>query len=177
MISPERDAALGGLEAVYFENHAKLRGFLVRGVGDLADDLLQELWLKLQRNTIGPVADPRSYLFRMAYNLMLDARKRTSRADRQARSWSEAMGTTAVGVSDDPASDRILIARELLVRVNSLIDDLGEPTAMIFRQHRIAGKTQRLLAMELGMGLSTVEKHLRKAYRAIIAFVETGDEA
>lgn len=177
MKSPAREAAISGLEAVYFENHAKLRAFLVRGVGDLADDLLQEMWLKLQRSEIGPVADPSSYLFRMAYNLMLDARKRISRADRQAQSWGDAVGPIAAGVSDDPASDRILIGREMLRKVNSVIDGLGEPTATIFRQHRIAGKTQRLLSIELGMGLSTVEKHLRKAYRAIIAFGAAGDEA
>jgi RNA polymerase sigma-70 factor (ECF subfamily) len=39
----------------------------------------------------------------------------------------------------------------------------------VFRRFRIEGVGQRLIADELGVSLTTVEKDLQKAYRAMIA--------
>jgi RNA polymerase sigma-70 factor (ECF subfamily) len=44
----------------------------------------------------------------------------------------------------------------------------GERTDHIFRRHRVEGASQKEIAKELGISLSAVEKHLQKAYRALI---------
>ena len=67
------------------------------------------------------------------------------------------------------------MARETLAAVEARLDALGDPAALIFRRHRVDGLTQRRIADELRMGLSTVEKHLRRAYAAILGL--EGDEA
>jgi RNA polymerase sigma-70 factor (ECF subfamily) len=69
-----RDMVTSGLSAVLIANRAPLLRFLrARGAGDDAEDIMQELWLKVDRlEAEGPIADPRAYLFRMADNLMHD---------------------------------------------------------------------------------------------------------
>jgi RNA polymerase sigma-70 factor (ECF subfamily) len=57
--------APSGLEAVYLDHRAALVRFLrARGAGDRAEDLVQELWLRIVSTPSGPVFDPLNYLFR-----------------------------------------------------------------------------------------------------------------
>jgi RNA polymerase sigma-70 factor (ECF subfamily) len=46
---------------------------------------------------------------------------------------------------------------------------LPERTAFIFRQYRVEGASQKAIADELGISLSAVEKHLQRAYKAVLA--------
>ena len=167
------------LEACFLENRARLFGFLRHaGAGDQADDLLQEAWLRLNatRAASAEIAEPLSYLFRLLHNLVLDWRRGEIRTRRRDESWADVTGSARPGVSEEPAGERVLIARATLAAAQRTLDDLGEPTAGIFRRHRLGGMTQRRIADELGMGLSTVEKHLRRAYRAMIELAETLDD-
>jgi len=164
------------LEAAFFENRAKLLGFLRHaGAGDHVEDLLQEAWLRLSTASFGdgPVVEPLSYLYRLLHNLVLDWRRGEIRTRRRDESWADVTGVANPGVSEEPTAERVLIARAHLDAAQRALDDLGEPTAGIFRRHRLGGMTQRRIAEELGMGLSTVEKHLRKAYRAMIELAES----
>lgn len=161
----------GGLQAVFLANRAPLLRFLkARGAGDAAEDLLQDLFLKLQSAPpSAPVAEPLSYLYRAADNLMLDRRRSTIRRTAREEAWGEVADGAEPGVSDAPSADRVLVARDELVRVQRALDALGTRTATIFRRHRIDGIGQRDIAQEEGISLSAVEKHLQKAYRTLIA--------
>ena len=166
-----------GLEAVFLANRSRLLGFLkAHGAGDAAEDLLQELWLKLQASRTGPIAQPLSYLYRAANNLMVDRHRAQRQAAQRERHWTEATGATRPGQSDDPASDRTLVAREQLARAEAVLADVGDRAAAVFRRHRLDGIGQRQIAAEMGVSLSTVESDLRKAYRAMIALRRTFDE-
>jgi RNA polymerase sigma-70 factor (ECF subfamily) len=72
-------------------------------------------------------------------------------------------------------AERRLIAAQTLAEVEARLAVIGDPAAALFRRHRIDGVTQRRLAEEFGMGLSTVEKHLRRVYAAILDL--GGDQA
>src|SRR3546814_10459642 len=63
-------SAHNGLLQTFAEARAALSRFLVtRGATpDEADEILQELHLKLLTENMGPVAQPRAYLYRMASN-------------------------------------------------------------------------------------------------------------
>ncbi len=166
-----------GLEAVFLSNRDRLLAFLrTHGAGDAAEDLLQELWLKIASAPTGPIAQPLSYLYRSANNLMLDRYRSQQQAVRRDQDWTEA-ATTIPGQSDDPSSERRLIAREQLRLAQAALDALGERTAAIFRRHRIDGVGQRDIAAEFGVSLSTVESDLRRAYRAMIELRSKFDEA
>lgn len=165
-----------GLEAVFLSNRDRLLGFLrAHGAGEAAEDLLQELWIKLSAAPSGPIAQPLSYLYRAANNLMLDRYRSQQQATRRDRDWTEA-ATTMPGTSDEPSSERRLIAREQLRIAQAALDQLGDRPAAIFRRHRLDGVGQRDIAAEFGVSISTVEADLRRAYRAMIDLKERLDE-
>ena len=166
-----------GLEAVFLSNRDRLLAFLrSHGAGDAAEDLLQELWIKLTAAPGGPIAQPLSYLYRAANNLMLDRYRSHQQATKRDHDWTEA-ATTVAGQSDDPSSERKLIAREQLRLAQAALDALGERPAAIFRRHRVDGVGQRDIAAEFGVSISTVEADLRRAYRAMIELRSRLDEA
>lgn len=157
-----------GLEAVLMNNRPALFRFLAaRGAGADAEDLLQELWLKARRPPSGPIADPLAYLYRMADNLMLDRRRAGQRRTRRDDQWNDVAGSGTGGVSDQPSADRILLARERLRTVDAKLALLGERTTAIFKRYRIDGVRQQDIAVQFGISLSAVEKHLQKAYAAL----------
>ena len=159
----------GGLEAVFFTHRETLLRFLrARGAGDAAEDLLQELWLKASAGVSGPIADPLAYLYRVANNLMLDRRRGELRRERRDQDWTELTGGPVLGVSDAPSGEQVLIARERLAATEAALKELGERTELVFRRYRVEGASQRQIAGELGISLSAVEKHLQKAYRALV---------
>ena len=168
-----------GLEAAFLENREKLLRFLqARGAGDDAEDLLQDLWLKIGDRPTGPIASPMSYLFRSADLLMIDRYRSRRQSDRREQAWTDATGATVMGVSDAPSADRELAARQLAEMVARILDEIEPPrVGAIFRRHRIDGIPQRRIAEEFGVSLSTVESDLRRAYRALAEFRETLDEA
>ena len=77
---------LGGLRAVFLAERAMLLRLLVARLGSVeeAEDALQDLWLKLETVTGGPIAEPLGYICRMANNIAVDRRRR---AARRPRAW------------------------------------------------------------------------------------------
>ena len=153
----------GGLEQVYLVHRPQLLRFLrARGAGEAAEDLLQELWVRASAGASGPIRDPLPYLYRTANNLMLDRRREALRRARREEEYSDA------GEKTEPSSEQALAAREQLAEVARTLDGLGERTAAIFRRYRLDGRSQREIAEEQGISLSAVEKHLQRAYRALV---------
>jgi RNA polymerase sigma-70 factor (ECF subfamily) len=161
--------AAAGLEQVYLVSRPALLRFLrARGAGDAAEDLVQELWLKASAAVSGPVRDPLPYLYRIANNLMLDRRRADLRQAKRDHLWSSADEAVGEPASDAPSDERALIARDELAAAETALKALGERTEIIFRRFRVEGLSQAAIAAELGISLSAVEKHLQKAYRALI---------
>lgn len=154
-----------GLEAVFLSNRATLQRFLrARGAGDAAEDLLQELWIRAAAGAAGPIRDPLAYLYRTANNLMLDRKRAELRTTRRDDAWAADL---AAG-GGAPGHERTLVAREELAAAAAALAALGERTETIFRKFRLDGMSQPDIAAELGISLSAVEKHLQKAYRALV---------
>jgi len=173
-MSPAPDS---GLQAIFIANRDKLLRFLMaQGAGEAAEDLLQELWIRVSTRATAPIAQPLSYLYRAANNLMLDRYRSNQQAIRRDASWLEAQ-TADLAVSDAPSDERSLIAREQLLLAERTLDALGPRVATAFRRHRLEGVPQKIIARELNVSLSTVEADLRKAYRAMIELRRTLDEA
>lgn len=158
-----------GLEAIFMANRPMLlRFFTARGGGGDVDDLLQELWFKVRSAPSGPIGEPSAYLFRMADNLLLDRRRGDMRRARRDDQWTGLTRGAVHDVSDEPSAEQVLVSRERLRIVDRAIDALGDRTATIFRSYRIDGFSQKDIAAKTGISLSAVEKHLQKAYRALV---------
>lgn len=158
-----------GLAAMFMTMRGELLRFLAaRGVGDEGDDLLQDLYEKLATRPIGPVGQPRAYLYRMLDNLLLDRRRAAARRASRERNWTEAQNGDAVDLDPGPSAERILIGRERLAAVTGALERLPERTVTILRRYRIDGIAQSRIAADIGISVSAVEKHLQRAYRAIV---------
>jgi RNA polymerase sigma-70 factor (ECF subfamily) len=166
-----------GLKAVLLANREKLLRFLAsHGAGDAAEDLLQELWIRVSTAAQGPVAQPLSYLYRAANNLMLDRYRSMQQAAKRDADWVS-VATSGTGEAEEPSAERPLIAREHLRLAEETLDALGPRAAAIFRRHRIDGVPQKVIAREMNVSLSTVEADLRVAYRAMVDLRRQLDEA
>lgn len=61
-----------------------------------------------------------------------------------------------------------MIAKEQLKVIRESLLRLPERTLLVFRRFRLEGVGQKQIAAELGISLSAVEKHLQRAYRALL---------
>ena len=164
-----------GLEAVLIAERDTLLRFLrARGAGDAAEDILQDLWLRLSSAQTGPINDPRGYLYRAANNVMHDRFRSAQRHRKRDGEWMSVHGGDTAA-SDTPLPDRRLIARAMLDRAEAALRDEGERVLEIFRLFRIEEMGQRAIAQHLGLSLSTVEKDLQKAYRTLMRLKDMQD--
>ncbi len=166
-----------GLHQVLSENRDLLLRYLrAHGAGEAAEDLLQELWLKVSSSSAAPVAAPLSYLFRAATNLMIDRR----RAERQARTreeeWSGLSDRLSTSAAGEPGPDRQFDGRRRLALVERELAALPSRALSVFRQHRVEGRTQREIAAAMALSRSTVESDLRMVYRLLAELKEKLDE-
>lgn len=155
---------MNGLQRVLLDERGRLLRFLAaRGAGDDAEDLFQDLWQRIATTAVNPVAEPLAYLFRAAENLIRDRRRTAASRDRRQQAWYEAVPSA----EEQPGSERALIARERLRAAEAALEGLGARAETVFRRYRLEGVGQAVIARELGVSLSSVEKDLQKAYRAL----------
>lgn len=163
---------------MFLENREKLLRFVrSRGAGDAAEDLVQEVWLRISATAPGPIASPLSYLFRTADTLMIDRYRSVRQAEKRDRDWSELHAGGDGEASDQPSAERHVVARQDAAQVMAALENLGPRIAGVFRRHRVDGLSQRQVAEEFGISLSTLESDLRTAYRALREWKERRDEA
>jgi len=163
----------GSLIDSFMAHRAALARFVAYRCGGDGDDLMQELWIKVQQVET-PIERPLPYLYQMAHRLVLDTRRGASRARDREHSWSMVSGHLEEG--EAAVAERALLAREQLVRVEATLTRLGARAARIFTRYRLDGVEQRRIAEELGVSLSTVEKDLRRSYAALSSLKGESDE-
>jgi RNA polymerase sigma factor (sigma-70 family) len=160
----------GGMRQLLVEMRDELKRFMLSRQCDPAevDDLLQDLFVKLTTGKTGPVGNPRAYLYQMANNLLLDRRRGRHRQAQRDDSWARSQ--FGQDLREDPAAspERVAIDRNLLVQVEVTLSEMPERTADILRRYRLEGQSQKVIAEQIGISLSAVEKHLQRAYRVLL---------
>lgn len=175
--APRRAMKQQGLQQIFEENREQLLRYLrAHGAGEGAEDLLQELWLKVTTTVSGPIASPRNYLFRAATNLMIDRRRSEGQAMRRELEWSGLADRLPGSAANDPGPERELDGRRRLALVEAELAKLPPRALSVFRQHRIEGRTQREIAAAMSLSASTIESDLRVVYRLLDELRERLDE-
>ncbi|MFV0624326.1 sigma-70 family RNA polymerase sigma factor [Sphingomonas sp. ac-8] len=168
----EPDSTPDGLGQVLVEERARLLRFLAaRGAGDEAEDVLHDLWQRLIATPSQPIADPVAYLFRAAENVMRDRRRSSVSRARRQQDWHDASAVE----HEEAVGERVLIARQRLREAESVLAAQGPRVSTVFRRYRLDGVGQAAIARELGVSLSSIEKDLQKAYRALAQLRESFD--
>jgi len=165
-IQPVPDQA-SGLAQIYGEIRHELLRFLTARVGDAAEaeDILQELWIRLQSADAGPVANGRAYLYRAAQNQALDRARSRQRRDRRDGEWvaGHADLSGAEPADTRPNAEAAMLAREDAEALAKAIEALPEGAGRAFRLHKIDGLSHAQVAARLGISKSGVEKHIAVA--------------
>lgn len=150
-----------------YELHAHdVRRFLRRrsGCAATAEDLTQETFVRLMNvATLDDVNNMRSYLFRIASNLLIDHQRMRS-AKSQPREIVEL--ERAYDLRDEaPGADVLLLQRDQLRQVGAFLGELPASCREIFWLSRIVGMANHEIAERRGVCLSTVEKNISSATR------------
>lgn len=167
-----------GLTRVLEEERSRFMRFLIARTRDpdLAEDLLQDARAKLLKGgVVSTVAQPVPYLFQMLANMVADHRRSERARAQRARDW----GDRGEGIEPDRADcvtpERYASDRDMLEKTLEALGELPERTRQIFIAYRLEGTSQKQIATDLGLSLSAVEKHLQRAYRAVIDIREKLD--
>lgn len=145
------------VEAYYEE----LRRFVLRRTrsASLADDVVQETWIRARATAAVMPANPRAYLYRMAGNLAVD-RLRRDRAVADRTTGDAGIERMACPA---PAPDRVMQARQELAILSDAVRRLPPKCRTVFLLYRGHGLTMRQIAVRLGISEKTVEKHIARA--------------
>jgi len=164
-----------GLRAVFLERRTVIIRLLTARLGnaDEAEEVAQDLWIKLERNPAGPVAEPAAYLFKMANNLATDRRVAGRRGQARDSHWVDLQPTDV----EIPSIEREVLGRDALACIGVVIADMPERMRTALIQFRLEGLAQREIAANLGITVSGVEKLLARAYHLLAAENELGADS
>jgi RNA polymerase sigma-70 factor, ECF subfamily len=159
-LTSARDDALDAVRA-------RLHAFLARRVEspEVADDLTQEVLLRLLQHQDGSIDNPTAWLYRVARNLLIDYyRSRGS----QYRLHAGDPATAATVLAEEPFSDDPQAAqRELAGCLNSLVDQLAEPYRSAVTAVDFDGQTQTEVARMLGLSVSGMKSRVQRGRRQL----------
>ena len=147
-------------------HEAALRGWLSRKtVHSLdVDDIVQECYAILASlASVEHIANPRAYLFRTAYSLILQNVRRSNVVPIQAIEDLQNFEATW----DAPSPEDEVSSRRELQRLIDFLETLPARCREAFQLRRIDGLSQREVAQQMGLSENTVEKHIGKALRAL----------
>jgi RNA polymerase sigma-70 factor (ECF subfamily) len=141
---------------------------------DEAQDILQELWIRLRQLRPGPIANGRAYLYQMANNLVLDrVRERRRRAVRD-QNWVQQNFEVAQGAPGEshaldtsPRPEEALSEADELRQLQLAIAALPERARQVFCLHKLDGLGHAEVANRLGITRSAVEKHIAVAMKSL----------
>ena len=145
------------VEAYYEE----LRRFVWRRTGSacLADDVVQETWIRATITSAAMPDNPRAYLYRMVGNLTIDQLRQEGK---QPCAATEDLVLEQIA-SPAPPPDMAVAAQQELVVLVEAVRGLPEKCRLVFLLYRGRGLTMRQIATRLGISEKTVEKHIARA--------------
>ncbi|WP_172834448.1 RNA polymerase sigma factor [Nitrospira japonica] len=140
---------------------------------DTAADLIQETYLKLVRLANTTTVDhPRALLHRIATNLAIDH----LRASKSGIVATEPLEAALERPCPIPSQERELIGKERLERFIQVVDTLPPRTREAFLLYRVYEYSYREIATKMGISVSGVDKHIRRAIEHTCASIESLDE-
>ncbi len=165
---------------VYLEQRPALLRFLIARFRNetIAEDILQEMYLKLERAEISaPVSNVPAFLYKVANNLALDFRKKRLRRETRDKDWEDSRSVNSYSepVPDVADPDTAFDAKRRLERVIAAEQELPPQCRRVFILHKFKELSYREVAERLGVSKGTVEKHMSKALKHLVHHAQDSD--
>lgn len=162
-----RFSSLSQAVEAYYE---ELRHFIRRRTGSrsMAEDVVQETWIRANTTTVDLPDNPRAYLYRMAGNVAVDHLRRRQvweRVEQPLANETDEHGIQTLETVPDGAPDLLeaLTSQKQLVALNAAVSELPDKCREVFLLYRGHGLTMREIAERLSISDKTVEKHIARA--------------
>lgn len=141
------------------------------GDRDLADDVVQEAYMKLMQSTTPTgVQQPVAYCMRVVRHLCIDHLRRRQTEQQLLGEEDEGLAQEAgAGTPEHQA-----IGRQLLQCVDRCLRGLPARTRQAFVLHRVHGHTQQEVAQRLGVSTALVNAMVQDAVRALARCPDLG---
>lgn len=171
-VAPASGEAVGmdDLEAWFVREvlplEAVLIQYLSRGGRSRTDveDLRQDLYEKVCSAARNGIPNPtRPFVFTIARNLLVDRMRHEQVVPFDSVENIEELSLAI----DEPAPDRVVIARQELRRLQAALEKLPERQRNAIIMRKINGLTIREIAQRAGVANRTVEEHLTEGIRAL----------
>ena len=144
---------------IFLRHRLALIGYATKITGnrDLADDIVQEAWLRLERAAARELPDhPLAYLYRIVRNLAFDDHRKSGRESQIVRHVD--FVDLSKRPDDAPTPERAIIAKSELERVRMAMAELPERTRKALEMHRFGGFKLREIASELGVSITLAHR-------------------
>ncbi len=156
------------LEALALRYRGALNRFFERRAARLGDteDLTQEVFLRLAtRGDSEKIERLDGYIFQTAASVLTDrARRRAARcADRHVEY------EFCPELVEEVSPERVLLAREQVAMVRTVLERLPERVRSAFVLHRFEELGYAEIAKRLGVSVSSIEKYISQALRELTA--------
>ena len=160
--------------ATYVMPHeAAVRGWLKRGrhLHSDIDDIIQETYAKLVSVAdVAGIDNVRAYFFRTAYSVVAD---RLRRKDVISMASIAEVEHLQAGIDAITPEDSLLARNELQI-LSEMLRRLPDKTRRVFVLRRVSGLSQKEVSKKTGIPESTVEKHIAKAIKLLMAAYSDG---
>jgi RNA polymerase sigma factor (sigma-70 family) len=167
LVSQDHDALIEWVGRCVLPWEAFVRAWLRKASVEPAeiDDIVQEAYGRIASlESFGHIANARAYFLEVARNVLFEKlrRSRIIRIDTVAE-------IDALCIPDDrPDQERTTIAKDELVRLMRLIDELPERCRKMFVLRKIEGLSQKQIAQRLGVTENTVETQVGRGLKLIL---------
>jgi RNA polymerase sigma-70 factor (ECF subfamily) len=136
------------------------RHFRKRGAGQDIEDLVQEVFLKLQANAERTSIDNvERYLFRIANNVLISRHRHAAVHQRAFQDAPE----SALEWTDDISPERVMMGRQAIGQFVAGLRTLSPRAREAFLFHRFEELTYPAIARRMGISVSAVEKLIIRA--------------
>lgn len=158
------------LHRLYSEHNGWLNNWLRVRLGNTADaaDLAQDTFVRVMTaRTAGPIREPRGYLSAIARSLLIDkSRRRTIE-----HAYLQALALRPEPVEVSPEVRLSII--QMLVAIDTLLDELGSRTRDIFLAVQLEGLNYNAAAERFGVSVTTIKNHLIRAMTRCLLLADT----
>jgi RNA polymerase sigma factor (sigma-70 family) len=149
------------LHSSFLRERPGLWRFLRFKTGDdqTADDLLQDMWLRVNGAPGKSLRDPEAFLRMIARNLVIDWRRKQAVIGRHSAPFEDGMDVAV----DAPSAFDILASRQAFALLVRIIEDLPPRQRKAFILYRFGGLTMVEVADRMGVTVRTVERQVAVA--------------
>ena len=163
--------ARSAIHDAYARHQVALKRFISRFLPNSHDieDVSQETFLRaftVERSRV--IEQPKSFLFRIAKHVALT---QLTRKSRQITDYLEDFDDSEVLLVEDTVEDEV-IARETLGIHCEAVAGLPTQCRRVYLMRKVYGMSHKEIAAQLGIAVSTVEKHLIKGVEQCDRYVQ-----